>query len=61
MRLSATSTQTMAERRLKAEILLVQAPSAPQDWLVFRDVLEVDGKIRQQQPDRLVQLFGFGA
>ena len=46
-----------AERRLKADILLVQDPSAPQDWLVFRDVLEVDGKVRQQQPDRLVQLF----
>ena len=57
LRLSATSTQSRAERRLKADLLLVQDPSAPQDWLVFRDVLEVDGKVRQQQPDRLVQLF----
>ena len=57
VRLSATSTQSVADRRLKADILLVQDPSAPQDWLVFRDVLEVDGKVRPQQPDRLVQLF----
>jgi hypothetical protein len=57
IRLSAASTQSVADRKLKADILLVQDPSAPQDWLVFRDVLEVDGKVRQQQPDRLVQLF----
>ena len=57
VRLSETSRNSVADRRLKADILLVQDPSAPQDWLVFRDVLEVDGKVRQQQRDRLVQLF----
>lgn len=44
-------------RRLKSDVLLVRPSDGP-DWIVFRDVGEVNGKQVRYEADRLVRLFG---
>ena len=44
-------------RRLRSEILLAQHPAAQRDWLLFRDVLEVDGGAIPERQRRLTDLF----
>jgi hypothetical protein len=44
-------------RRLKSEFLLVRYPGADVKFMAFRDVTEVDGRIVQQSPDRIMRLF----
>ena len=44
-------------RRLRSEVLLVPHPAEPQNWLFFRDVLEVNGKAVPNHQDRLNTLF----
>jgi hypothetical protein len=43
--------------RLKAELLLVRDPASASDWIMFRDVSEVNGKVVHHEPDRLINLF----
>jgi len=44
------------KRELKSDYMLVRQPGG-QDWLMFRDVAEVDGKPVREQQDRLTKLF----
>ena len=46
-----------AKRVLRSEFLLVQHPTEKQNWLAYRDVLEVDGKKLENHQDRLQKLF----
>lgn len=46
-----------ARRVLRSEFLLVQHPTDKQNWLAYRDVLEVDGKKLENHQDRVQQLF----
>jgi hypothetical protein len=59
---NVVATETFDERRLpqrrrlKSDLLLVQYPGGP-GWMMFRDVLEADGRQLTQDPERLVKLF----
>jgi hypothetical protein len=44
-------------RRLKSDVLFVRQPGAGGDWILFRDVFEVDGSALPHDPERLVRLF----
>lgn len=44
------------KRELKSDYMLVRYPGS-HDWLMFRDVAEVDGKPVRDQQDRLTKLF----
>ena len=44
-------------RRLKSDFLLVKYPGAENNFLAFRDVIEVNGKPVTDQQDRLLKLF----
>jgi hypothetical protein len=44
-------------RRLKSDFLLVNYPGAENNFLAFRDVIEVNGKPVTDQQDRLLKLF----
>ena len=46
-----------AKRRLRSEVLLVPHPVEAQNWLVFRDVLDMDGARLPDHQDRLTKLF----
>lgn len=50
----STSTRTI---RLKSDFLLVR-PGDAANWIMFRDVVEVNGKPIRYEEDRLVKLFG---
>jgi len=43
-------------RRLKSDVLLVRRPGSI-NWILFRDVVEVDSRPLTHQPDRLLKLF----
>jgi hypothetical protein len=43
--------------RLKSDILLVRYTLAELDWMMFRDVAEVEGKPVRHEQDRLLRLF----
>ena len=43
--------------RLKSDVLLVRDPTEALDWVVFRDVGEVNGKAVHHEQDRLMKLF----
>jgi hypothetical protein len=43
-------------RRLKSDMLLVRRPGS-MNWIMFRDVVEADGKPLTREPDRLLKLF----
>jgi hypothetical protein len=49
--------ESRAKRVLRSEFLLVQHPIQQQNWLAYRDVLEVDGKKLDNHQQRLQQLF----
>lgn len=49
--------EAKAKRVLRSEFLLVQHPTETQNWLAFRDVLEVDGKKLENHQERLQRLF----
>ena len=53
----AQQGMTTYTRRLKSDVLLVGYPGSTADWLVFRDVLEVNGKPLGHDPQRLMKLF----
>ena len=48
--------RVIERRRLTSDVLLVKLPEVEQ-WLVFRDVFEVDGKPVRDRHDRLTKLF----
>ena len=45
------------KRRLLSDILLVGFPGRVNQWMLFRDVTEVDGQPRADKAERLVDLF----
>jgi hypothetical protein len=49
--------EAKAKRVLRSEFLVVQHPIDKQNWLAYRDVLEVDGKKLENHQERLQQLF----
>jgi hypothetical protein len=50
-------TTDNASRQLASELLLVRHPIDQRDWLVFRDVLRVDGRAVAEHQQRLTELF----
>ena len=44
-------------QRLRSDYSLVRSPSNEQDFMTFRDVIEVDGKPIRDQQERLTKLF----
>jgi hypothetical protein len=44
-------------RRLRSDLLLVRYPGGELDWMMFRDVTEVDGKPLTHAEGRLIRLF----
>ena len=44
-------------RRLKSDFLLVKYPGMDNEFMAFRDVIEVNGKLVTDQQDRLLKLF----
>ena len=50
------SPQVAERRKLVSDVLLVKVPELEQ-WLVFRDVFEVDGRPVRDREDRLTKLF----
>lgn len=50
------TTNPRRKRTLRSDFLLVRFPGEPQ-WLVFRDVAEVDGKPVRDKEERLTTLF----
>jgi hypothetical protein len=55
-RLITTSTIRPRPRRLKSDVLLVRRPGSI-NWILFRDVVEVDSRPLTHEPDRLLKLF----
>jgi len=45
-----------SSRRLKSDMLLVRRPGST-NWIMFRDVVEANGKPLAREPDRLLKLF----
>src|SRR5262245_48349544 len=51
------SGQVQQTWRLTSDVLLVRYPGEGLDWMLFRDVVEADGKPLRHEPDRLLKLF----
>ena len=49
--------ESKAKRQLRSDVLLVQHPVDKENWLAFRDVLEVDGRSIDNHQERLQRLF----
>jgi len=49
--------ESKAKRQLRSDVLLVQHPVEKENWLAFRDVLEVDGRSIDNHQERLQRLF----
>ena len=49
--------ESKARRQLRSDVLLVQHPVDKENWLAFRDVLEVDGRSIDNHQERLRRLF----
>jgi hypothetical protein len=54
---NSQTTKSNEVRRLRSEVMLVRYPVGDVDWMWFRDVLEVNGKLLPHDADRPIKLF----